>query len=226
MERQKKESVLDLSTVKNVFIATNDTKNLSGLISSLPGATFFTTKSCRIAVNNCINPEDRGRILGLNQYNGIYDDEEMQAFGQPIFLGTLFRNFNMSDQRAISHNMVREPIDLVIVNFGVKKMQDLNRDELASFLILQAAIQNFSRVMVLTDPEDYTRFSNYINREGVYRDRQDTKKKFAGTTDFETRFAYAKKASAMVSEMMTIFSSSKLRDQNCETMKKIEAVAV
>lgn len=216
----KKESAIDLVRIENVFISTVDEKNLSQLITALntDGRKFLTTKHSRRLVQCHISNLDQ--LFGLDQYNGVYNSE-FDAFGQPIFVGTMYQRFNIADQAPISMNKVKGLIDLVVVNFGNKRFQDLNRDEQASLFVLQAAINNFSRVMVLTDPNDYRPFIEYFDRKGTYSVGDNEKRPFAGTTEMNARFQFARKASGMVSGLFNEFSNSTMKEQRWEVLKRV-----
>ena len=218
----KKESAIDLVRIENVFISTSDEANLSQLLTVLDagGRKFLTTKHSRRLVQYHISNLDQ--LFGLDQYNGVYNSE-FDAFGQPIFIGTMYQRFNIADQMPISKNKVKGLIDLVIVNFGNKKFQDLNRDEQAALFVLQAAINNFSRVMVLTDPEDYGSFLEYFERKGTYSTGDNEKRRFAGTTEMNARFQFAKKASEMIAGLFNEFSNSTMEEQRWEVLKRVTA---
>lgn len=217
MER-KKESTIDIVKINNLFISVDDDSNLSMLLSAfVSNNRFFTSKSSWQSVQSRIS--NLNYLYGLDKYNGVHSSE-FEAFGQAIFVGTMFQRFNSADQAPVNANKVRELVDLVVVNFGSKKFQDLNRDEQAALFILQAAVNNFSRVMVLTDPNDYELFLEYLNRKGTYLSAEG-EKVFAGTTEMSVRFSFAKKASAMIASFFKDFSDSTMEEQRWEILQRL-----
>jgi AICAR transformylase/IMP cyclohydrolase PurH len=166
--------------------------------------------------------KDASRLLDIDQYNGVFDSE-FGAFGQAIFVGTMYKKFDATDYAALESNKIKKPIDLVVVNFGDKKFQDLNRDEQASLFLLQAAINNFGRVMVITDPADYFSFIEYMKRDDYYCREGNIPKPVAGMTDIKTRFSFAQKAAEYIANIFSDFESSSFEDQKWELLQaKIE----
>lgn len=216
MERRKKESAIDLVRIENLFIAVGDETNLEQLLSAFISNKIITTKSSRHSIQSRI--DNLNYLYGLDQYNGVFSSE-FESFGQAVFVSTMYQRFSIVDQAPLNSNKVKGLIDVVVVNFGDKRFQDLNRDEQAALFVLQAAINNFSRVIVLTDPKDYELFIKYLNREGTYK-TADGEKALAGTTEMNVRFEFAKKASANLALLLSDFSSSTMKEQRWETLKK------
>lgn len=220
MER-KKEQAINLVKIENVFIAVEDETNLDLLFDLLDDGSrrFITTKHSRHVVQSRI--KNFSNLLGVDQYNGFFGSE-FESLGQSIFIGTMYEKFKAADQAPFGTNKIKAPIDLVVVNFGDKKFQDLNRDEQASLFILQAAMNNFGRVLVLSNPDEYKIFAEYFNRAGEYFTNSEEKPRpYAGTTEMKFRFRLAREAGVNIAALFSDFSNSKPSEQKWVPMKAI-----
>lgn len=204
MEKRKSEAS-DFVAISNIFVSVDDDTNLAGLLSAFEGNKILTTKSGRHLVQPKVS--NLNNLFGMDQYNASFLSQEFEAFGQPAFIGVMYEKFNLQDQISLSSNKVQGAIDLIVVNFGGKSFQHLNRDEQAALFLLQSGINNFGRVTVLTDPDDYRDFVKYLNRP-----------KNKGTTEMSLRLAYAQKAAKYLAQFFNDFAESRKDDQKWITI--------
>jgi hypothetical protein len=216
----RKKTVDDLVLINNIFISVVDPANLDILIEGLPSESrIFTTNESRKAVMGCLGqPGIYNRLFDLSQYNMDSGGDDFGGFGKKIAVGTLFRKYEIADQRV--KNMERvAPLNLLVINFGHKKMTDFSRDDLAALNLLDLGIANFSRVMILSDVNDYVGFVKRLNtKKKVTTGKSDRVLDIYGNTDIRMRFLAAQKAAAMKSRLLSDFSLSSLENE----LKKYE----
>lgn len=161
MERKK--TVNDLYQIRNVFVHAVCSEGLDVLIKSLPSVNFISTISSRQAVMNSLDKQGIfNRLIDLEQYNMDKGSDGFKAFSKRAFTGVLSEEYSSNDQFLLNKTRVKA-IDLVIVNFGDKKILDFNHDDLSALFMLIAGINNYARVAVLSDKDDYQKFLELLS---------------------------------------------------------------